>query len=55
MVAGRWRVNPTEAMEDLNPLRQRSPRDGIACQNVFCEYFNNEGQVPWQIEMALLH
>ena len=55
VVPGRWRDYPAEGMENLNAVRQRPPRDGIACRNVFCEYFNNEGQVPWQNEMALHH
>ncbi|KAK4314364.1 hypothetical protein Pmani_006866 [Petrolisthes manimaculis] len=55
MVVGQWHDHQHNALGDLQVIARRPKRDAMQVRDLFCTYFNNEGSVPWQNEMALLH
>ncbi|KAK4318794.1 hypothetical protein Pmani_010217 [Petrolisthes manimaculis] len=55
MVVGQWHDHQHNALGDMQVIARRPKRDAMQVRDLFCMYFNNEGSVPWQNEMALLH
>lgn len=53
--AGQWHNNPHQGIRNLTAVGQRPANEAMDVQNTFCQYFNNEGSVPWQNDMALMH
>lgn len=43
------------AMEDLHPVGRGHTNEAKQVREILKSYFNNEGQVPWQAQMAQLH
>lgn len=55
IVKGQWHNQGHNGLGDLQIIPRRPTRGAMDVCNSFCAYFNNEGSVPWQSEMALLH
>ncbi|XP_050715779.1 uncharacterized protein LOC126998330 [Eriocheir sinensis] len=54
MVAGQWRDHTCGALENLHAQGRRPTQVAIYVRNTFCDYFNNEGKVPWQEDMVFM-
>ena len=52
IVNGSWRQEATQMLELERRRGGRVSEEARAVRETFCKYFNNEGQVPWQRQMA---
>lgn len=52
---GEWR-NDVNAMEPIAPeaVVNRAPEGAISARDVLCDYFMDEGAVPWQERMCFM-
>lgn len=52
---GSWHGNPSGGIAGLQGVARRPARDAIQVRENLKKYFNTDGSVPWQNEMAFLH
>ena len=52
---GKWHHDPSGGIADLHGVARRPAKDAVVVRENLTKYFNSEGRVPWQREMALLH
>lgn len=52
---GQMHQHANAAMEGLRAVGRGHTNDAKEVRDTLKDYFNNEGQVPWQAQMALLH
>ncbi|KAK4325877.1 hypothetical protein Pmani_003581 [Petrolisthes manimaculis] len=55
MHQGQWHQHQHHAFEGLHAMGRGHSNDAKNIRASLCDYFNNEGRVAWQDQMALLH
>lgn len=48
---GNWRNYASHGMANLEGVPRRAPTDAKEVRELYCDYVNNEGAVPWQESM----